>query len=114
MRRRTVSLVYIHTSNDDSVLALEVEVLLIAEHTVGVDLETLESDATLHLARQLGEELLARLVGRARRSDLVYPLVLRVVVDDELFHEAAEILQCVALRHFRAFCVLIINYNTRF
>ena len=91
---------FVFTSDDYAVFTLEIEILLVAKNTVGVHLEHLESDSTLHFARQSSEQFLSSFVGRSRRSNLVDPVIFRIVVDKQLFDKAAKLLQYVSIRYF--------------
>ena len=60
-----------------------------------------EPTSSESITGELGELHLSRLIGRPHRANLVDPLILRVVVHDQLFHKAVKRVDVIAVWHSR-------------
>ena len=77
------------TASDDATtaFALEIKVLRVREYGIAAHLLYLEAHLASQLAGQLIQHHLALVIGDARGSELVAPVVLGIVLDDQLLDE---------------------------
>jgi len=73
------------------------------QYRVAPEIEGFQSNFSLYFSREFEEQSLSSFVGSSRRPNLVDPLVLRVVIDHQFFHEAVHHLDMISLRDDRRY-----------
>ncbi len=76
--------------------------VIIPDDGISTQLQCLKTNLPLDRSRKLHEERLSGLVGRPWGPDLVDPLVLGVIVDHQLLHEAVDAARVKSVRDARA------------